>query len=770
MTKAAYFTLGLAALMILPVTVSAQNTGDVGAAVNQSVLNQANTLVLRQKLADAQIEQQRGDIVAAAKKFQESFALAQQIGSGIDAETAQAVNGLTATSLALARDAQSRGDLREADARVKQALRADSKNPTALAFKKQNDALLAAAQGKMADIETLDRLPQIHQDKVDAGTLVQDGRLLYEAGKLEDAEAKLKEAQKLDPDNRGIIYYLELIQQTKYTRAAGLHDVDYQHSMEKVEKQWVPPTSSAQLPTPNAYATNNLVYTGPGRQAIYDKLSRIRLDNVSFSSLPLSEVVRQLAEKSKLRDPERKGINFLINPNPDMSGPHLAVTGGGGGFAAQPTAAPTTTTIDPATGLPVANAAASGSAEKIDISSQVTVTLNLDDVPLSQVLDAICQLADYPTGHQLKYSIQDFGIVFSDKGPETPQLITRSFKVDPNVFYSGLESVGSANYGSINSSGSSGGSSGGGGGGSGGNNQNNGGVVGVVNAFSGAGSLRSTGNGSGGGGGGGGGGGSGQGANNPLDSNQGLTGMGGAGGGGQNTRGNDQGGIHFVTQVSLSQMVSVTARNFFNTLGVNLSEPPGKSVFFNDKNGMLLVHATEDDLDIIEQALKMLNEVAPQVHIKARFIEEQQKDDRAFGFNWYLGQFNIGGNVVGQGGSSSSLYTTPSAANPSGIFPGTTLENAILPSTSDQWVTAGLRNALNAPAVGTITGILTNPNFQVALQMLQQRTGIEQLAEPEIVTTSGRQTQVRATQLISIISGFDFQQGSAPQTSGTATQ
>ena len=94
------------------------------------------------------------------------------------------------------------------------------------------------------------------------------------------------------------------------------------------------------------------------------------------------------------------------------------------------------------------------------------------------------------TDHPIKYTVTDFAIVFSAKGAESPQLFTREFRVDPNTFYSGLESVGSASFGSVSSD-SNGGNGGGGGGnnsggGGGGNNNNNSGsaVVGVVNAFS----------------------------------------------------------------------------------------------------------------------------------------------------------------------------------------------------------------------------------------------------------------------------------------------
>jgi Flp pilus assembly secretin CpaC len=82
-------------------------------------------------------------------------------------------------------------------------------------------------------------------------------------------------------------------------------------------------------------------------------------------------------------------------------------------------------------------------------------------------------------------------------------------------------------------------------------------------------------------------------------------------------------------------------------------------------------------------------------------------------------------------------------------------------SSGDQLVTSGLRNSLSAPTIGTITGIFTDPNFRVALQALEQRSGVEQLAEPEVTTISGRQTQMKATTLQSVVTSFSFQQGTS---------
>ena len=764
MTKAALFSLGLAALLAAPAAVPAQDSTAI--AVNEAVLRQHNTIVLRKKLAEARATHQRGEIVVAAKLYQECVEEAHGIGSGIDAETAQAVAGLSATRLVLARDAQSRGDLHEAQTQIQQVLKADPKNANALAFKRQNDQLIEMWKGRMPDAATLELRPQAAAQKTQASTLVQDGKLLYEMGKLEEAEAKLSEASKIDPDNSGAYYYLNLIQQAKFARESVQHTVDTQTRMTQVEKQWVLPTAHVQLPVPNPYAANKAINTGPGRQAIIAKLDRIRLEDFSTGDgMPLSEVLRTLSEKCRSRDPEQKGINFLINPNEDKSGLSVAAPvtqgiggmgggfgGAGGGYGAPGFPAPAA--MDPATGMPVAPAAGTGTggSEALDVAAVSVKIPSLKDVRLADVLEAIVLVADHP----IKYSIQDFAIVFSVKGPETVQMFTRTFRVDPNTFYSGLESVGSASFGSVNSSSTGGGGGMGGNSGGGGGNQNNSGaVVGVVNAFSGAGGFRNTGNGQGGGGGGGGG--QGQGAINPLAAG------GGAGGGG-NVGGN--GGLNYITQVTLATTVSEAARAYFTALGVNLASPPGKAVFFNDRLGKLVVKATEQDLDTIERAIEALNEVPPQVHIKARFIEVEQDDNKALGFDWHLGQFNMGGDAVGTGGSSPSLNVPTSAANPLGAFPGNTAASLVAPSAGDQLLTGGLRQS--APTLATITGIMTDPNFRVALRALEQRSGVENLGEPEVTTTSGRQTQMRATSVLTVVVGINFQQGtSATTTTGT---
>jgi general secretion pathway protein D len=90
------------------------------------------------------------------------------------------------------------------------------------------------------------------------------------------------------------------------------------------------------------------------------------------------------------------------------------------------------------------------------------------------------------------------------------------------------------------------------------------------------------------------------------------------------------------------------------------------------------------------------------------------------------------------------LAVPDSAANPNGVFPGNTTSSAV-----------GLQNS--APAIASFTGILTETNFRVVLHALQQRGGFETLGEPEVTTTSGRRTIMKATTVISTVTNYTNQ-------------
>jgi general secretion pathway protein D len=690
----------LAALMLVMVPAADGQLQPTETAINEAVRREADRIVLRQRLGEANAAVESQNLEAAAKLYEDAYALVLRIGSGVEQESAATISGLTSVRLELAEEAQKKHNYKEADIQLTRALRVSPGDPEIQELKMRNDQLLAGQAGRIPSEETLQRIPEIQAEQAEVGTLVQDGKLLFELDRIDEAEVKLQQALDMDPRNGPANYYMDLVRDAKYRGLAKTRESYSREAQVKVEQAWEMIINPNDLPVPNEYARSTAIHTGKGRQTIASKLDRIKLDTVFYDGLPLSEVVRLLNEESKKRDPEKRGINFLVNPN-DVGIP---------AFAPQPTS------FDPITGLPIS--APTLDEEPTDING-VLIKINppLSDVRLADVLSAIVTVAEQP----IKYSIEDYAIVFSLRGPEPEQLYTRTYKVDPNTFWQGLESVGGFSFGDIEV-----GSQGGGGRGGGGSSSRGGGGGDQSDTIS------------------------------IPRVNVGGAVSGNRGGQGA---GNQSGvGLRFLTKTNTTADVQTAVRQFFITMGVDLVPP--KTVFFNDRSGVLWARATAEELDIIESAVQVLNVSPPLVNIKAKFADIGQRDTKAIGFDWYLGNVLMGndGQFVGSAGTQPSLNAPPSAANPLGFFPGTSLDNTIPSSPADQLLTSGLGNPLNAPTLASFTGILTDPQFRVVIKALDQREGVDLLSAPEVTTVSGRQAQVQVIDIQSIVTGIDLNQ------------
>jgi len=234
-------------------------------------------------------------------------------------------------------------------------------------------------------------------------TLIQEGKLCCEIGKLDEARNWLRAALANDPSNATAIYYLDQIR-ARNAKFDGHEDTtSVSSNWSDVFPRWPP----------------------SGRRSIAEKLDTIRLRNVSYDNLPLSEVLRQLSEQIRTFDPDQKGINFLIN-NSSLPG----------ATAPQGVGATPSFEIDPVTGVPLTS---TGTQPDEDVGSFLVSIPSLKDVRASDVLDAIVLTANHP----LKYSIQNFAVVFSAKEPNPSQLFMRTFRIDTNAFY---RRFGNANF------------------------------------------------------------------------------------------------------------------------------------------------------------------------------------------------------------------------------------------------------------------------------------------------------------------------------------
>ena len=764
MRKAIQTTIVLLLCGVAAPVLRAQ-TAPAKTAEDEAVRREERKLIMREKLRQGQEAQKAGRLTEAAKLLDDAYEHGTYLGDVVEYENAQTLSGLVATRMQLAEAAQKFGNLEEADGHVTRVLKVDPKNPTAAKFKAGNDDLIARQKGMSPSKELLAQIPELRQEKIANSELIQDGRFLMEAGKLDEAEAKLREAIKRDPSNKTADYYLKLVVDAKQLDEERKRGYISRNALVDVAKSWNSPVLRHLLPSSNPFATTNLVHTSKYRQAIKSKLDRIVIqDTPPFDGLALSEVVKYLREESIKRDPEKKGINFIVNSIVD--GVQAAAT----------------VTFDPNTGTSTPSAP----QELPDLNSAQVKIPTLSGVTLAQLLDAISKSTD----QQIKISIEEYAVVFTRKSPEQPQIFTRTFRVNPNTFISGLEGVQALAFDIDTGSGGGGGGGGGGGRGGGGGGGRGGGGGGQGGGGQGGGSITTPfiprvvpalggfgqqGGGGGAGGGARGGGGGGFGGAGGLG--------GGLGGGGAAPGGTPpgSGGLFAVTTHAYTQWIQESARAYFTAAGVNFTQPTQNVLFFNDRTGILMVRASLADLEIIESAIEVLNADPPQVTIEAKFTEISQEDSKALGFDWFLGNTLLGGGRLGAQPGTAPSYGSPglsaSRANPSGIFPGpgtrdpttglfTPTASAANASDSDNKLTTGLRNtfgggAQETPVLGTLTGIMTDPQFRMVLRALEQRGGADFLSAPRVTTLSGRQAQIQLNDLKTVVLGLDLQQNGA---------
>lgn len=460
------------------------------------------------------------------------------------------------------------------------------------------------------------------------------------------------------------------------TTTKPTYERDSNPPVQDLLKRWPAPTNKVpKWPGPNP------VFTGKGRMLLHSKLDSIEIDSIKYDHLPFTEVINQLSEIAKSRDPDKQGVNFFIDTQ-------------------KPLQSTLPSTIDPATGRPLVGVAASDTDIR---ATTVTIEPALNHLRLSDALDAIVRCADQP----IAYSVLDYAVVFRLKGPDEVPFETRTFHVDPNTFRQGLEGVTGVPFGNV----------------------------------SGNGAANGTGSGN-------------QGATTILprvDVTRGISGV-------TSPAGNQ--GISGAPSASTGNATSnlqTEVRNFFAAAGVDLnSNNPaniGKMFIWNDHKGILTVRATTNDLNKIEAAIQQLNssgvqknppsEPKPatpaekpinppkkpeaQVVISVKFVEIDAAQFGSTGRQWLAKEL------------PGFLETTnlPPAPLPDSATIGTNAFSHVTNSVLTQF-----------------TGILTQQQFTNAIHGLEQRAGTDILTSPQVITLSGRQAQVQASTVTTVVTGL----------------
>lgn len=172
-------------------------------------------------------------------------------------------------------------------------------------------------------------------------------------------------------------------------------------------------------------------------------------------------------------------------------------------------------------------------------------------------------------------------------------------------------------------------------------------------------------------------------------------------------------------------------KEFFGNLGVGW--PTGSSIKHIPEIGKIIVKNTPDNLTTFESVLSVLNVVPYQIEIESRFVEVAQDDLNSLGFEWNL----------------TDDWEVATKKSTSGDYLGNQQKIQIGAGS----FTSGLRYTSDVNAQGdiavaddkllTVASVLTNPELELVLHALQQKSNTDLLSAPKVTTQSGLEATLK---------------------------
>ncbi len=218
------------------------------------------------------------------------------------------------------------------------------------------------------------------------------------------------------------------------------------------------------------------------------------------------------------------------------------------------------------------------------------------------------------------------------------------------------------------------------------------------------------------------------------------------------------------------------AREFLEAQGVTF--PPGASANFIASTSKLIIKNTQANLDLIDTLVETQMTAPPsQVEIESKFLEVTQNNLKEIGFDWLLGQFSMpfGTGVYGGGGTqalglpiNSNSFPASFQSSPGVPVGASSASSGPITSGNRSGTTAISVNAVDsllfatpfgpAPALLSVAGVFTNPQFQVVLRALNQQKGVDLVSAPKVTTKSGQRATIQIVREFRYPTEYDLPQ------------
>ncbi len=225
-------------------------------------------------------------------------------------------------------------------------------------------------------------------------------------------------------------------------------------------------------------------------------------------------------------------------------------------------------------------------------------------------------------------------------------------------------------------------------------------------------------------------------------------------------------------------LVKKSAKEILSEQGIPF--PEGASAVFNPVTSQLVVRNTAPNIDLVETFVDSQTTRTPkQIYITTKFVEVTQKNSDQLGFDWLLGPFSVPGSsrIFGSGGAATSATSSTFPFGNPGAGTGSigtnsvtsslrTGTNAITPDSIDGLLSGTPATPTNAPGIFAVSGVLTDPQFQVVMNGLSQKKGVDLMSAPSVTTKSGVRAKVEVIR--EFLYPTEFNPPQIPQNFGTA--
>lgn len=279
---------------------------------------------------------------------------------------------------------------------------------------------ISAAQSRlevirMTPVKVTDR-PEYAKKQKDVRQLLDEARQYYAAKDYNNAEATYAQALQADEYNTEAMRYLRKIDEIRYDLHSMERDATVAGMMDDVRKTWTPPRRQEIKLGVTAGSQTNIY----GKTVVLQqKLSSWIIPEINFRAANIHDVVEFLVQASREADPERNGVNIILNLNTPGAAPAPST---GGGIETRPGA-------EGADLLAPATLEAPGLAPAAGASLNVpNITLNLRRASVLAAVKYICEVAG------LHYRLEENAVIITPANVVVGTVITRLYPVQSTIF------------------------------------------------------------------------------------------------------------------------------------------------------------------------------------------------------------------------------------------------------------------------------------------------------------------------------------------------